>query len=103
MSRLLLEKANIEVNKLLNWFCPQRYCPLIPRRPKLSNQRLNFSFSGLNLVINEISLKIIGTGLKEESIKFIDVIFDESATWKHDIIHINKIISKSLFAIHLSK
>jgi len=100
-TRLLLEKANIEVNKLFNWFYANRLS-LNPQKTKfiiIKPSKAKFEFSGLNLLINGTPLERIGKEYKEESTQFLGVLFDESLTWKHHINHINKTISKSLFAI----
>ena len=54
--RLLLEKANIEANKLCNWFCANRLS-LNPQKTKfiiIKPSKAKFEFSGLNLLINGI-------------------------------------------------
>jgi len=73
--RLLLETANIEANKLFNWFCADsqktKFIIIKPLKAK-------FEFSGLNLFINGIPLERIGKGYKEESTMFLGAIFEES-------------------------
>jgi hypothetical protein len=99
--KTLFEKTNIETNKLFNWFCANRLS-LNPQKTKfiiIKPSKAKFDFSGLNILINGIPLERIGVGLNEESSKFLGVILDDSLTWKHHINHINKKISKSLFAI----
>ena len=99
--KILFEKANIETNKLFNWFCANRLS-LNPQKTKfiiIKPSKAKFDLNGLNLLINGIPLERIGVGCKEESSKFLGVILDESLTWKQHINHINKKISKSLFAI----
>ena len=64
---------------------------------KLSKAKFELMF--LNLIINGIPLERTGKWYKEENTNFLSVIFDELLTWKYHLIHINKNISKSLFAI----
>ena len=98
--KILFEKANIETNKLFNWFCANRLS-LNPQKTKfiiIKPSKAKFDLNGLNLLINGIPLERIGVGCKESS-KFLGVILDESLTWKQHINHINTKITKSLFAI----
>jgi len=74
----LFEKADIETNKLFNWFCTNRL--------SLNHQKTKFvlikppkakrDLTGLNLLIKEISLERIGIRFKQEKPKFIRVILD---------------------------
>ena len=96
LKRLILKPINY-----LTGFAPTD-CHLTPKKTKfiiIKPSKAKFDFSGLNILINGIPLEWIGVGLNEESSKFLGVILDDSLTWKHHINHINKKISKSLFAI----
>jgi len=91
--RLLLEKANIEDNKLFNWFCTNRLSQQKTKFIIIKPSKAKFEFNGLNLLTNGLSLERVGKEYREERTKFLGVIFDESLTWKHHINHINKKIT----------
>ena len=93
--------ANSLVDKLYTWFCANKLSlnagktKYIVIRPKHKKCNLDH----LILSINGIPLQRIGEGCSETSTKFLGIYLDESLSWKAHISHINKKISRALFAI----
>ena len=97
----LFDKANIEINKLYNWFSSNRLCLnagktryMIIRSP--CNKR---DLTGHNLYINDTAISRIGNNLTEETTKFPGIYFDEYLTLKQHLKYVTNRISCSLFMI----
>ncbi len=97
----LFDKANIEINKLYNWFCSNRLC-LNARKTKymiIRSQRNKCDLTGHNVYINDIAISRIGNNLTKETTNFLGIYFDEYLTCKHHLKYTNNRISSSLFMI----
>ncbi len=99
--KTLYDRANVEINKLYQWFCANKL--------SLNAKKTNFivlrspwqkcNFDGLSLHINGVQLSQIGKDFNEPSIKFLGVYIDEHLSWKHHLSHINSKIARSLFML----
>ena len=97
----LYEMANIELNKLYEWFCANMLS-LNPSKTKFIVMRTPNNppnANGLKLCINGTPLDQIGTHSGDKSTKFLGLHIDELLSWKSHIAHINKKISHAIFVI----
>ena len=97
----LYKKAQIETNKLFNWFCANKLS-LNPGKTKyivLRPQHRQCDLNKYTLLVNGSPLNRIGKNCKETSIKFLGIYIDESLSWKPHISHVNSKISRALFSI----
>ena len=99
--RNLFAVSNIEINKLYEWFCANRLS-LNPSKTKfilIRTPQQPCNPLGLTISINGTSLSQIGGHSEEKCTKFLGLYIDEHLTWNYHINHINKKISRSLFAL----
>jgi len=101
----LFANANLEVNKLFNWFCANRLS-LNPTKTKFivirtSNNPPNKTEQ--KLFINGTPLAQIGSNFSENSTKFLGLHIDEFLSWKNHLAQINKKIAYALFMIKQTK
>ena len=97
----LFRKANTDMHALFEWFCANRLS-LNPKKTKYILFRPLSSHcdtTGMNIHIGSSQLERIGSEFNEVSTKFLGLWIDEHLTWKHHIAHVNKKISRTLFAI----
>ena len=97
----LFTNANVEVNKLFNWFCANRLS-LNPTKTKalvISNSNNPVNSVDQQLYINGTPLTQIGSNFHEKSTKFLGLHLDDILSWKHHLAHINRKISYALFMI----
>ena len=101
----LYNKANLHINSLYVWFCANKlslnasktkYIVLRPKHKKCS-------FENLKLAINGLPLNRIGLNCDESSAKFLGIHIDEHLTWQHHVDHVNRKISRAMFAIRQVK
>ena len=84
---ILLHDANIEMNKLYNWFCANKLS-LNANKTKFMVFRspyLKCDFLNHHIEVNGTRLTRVGTNCSEQSVKFLGVIMDEFVSWKHHI------------------
>ena len=101
----LYHNANLEINKLYNWFCANKLSLnaiktkyIVIREPYDKSD-----ITGLSLSINGVPLSQIGNAYGEKSTKFIGIYIDEFLTWNYHLTHINNRISRALFMIRQTK
>jgi hypothetical protein len=101
----LFANANVEVNKLFDWFCANRLS-LNPTKTKFLVLRTTNNPSNTieqKLFINGTSLTQIGSNFCEKSTKFLGLHIDEFLSWKNHLAQVNKKISYALFMIKQAK
>jgi hypothetical protein len=97
----LYHNANIQINKLFNWFCAIKLSlnagktNYIVIRPK----HMRCNLTGHDMFIQNTKLNRIDNDCDERAIKCLGLYIDENLTWKYHLTNINKKISNSLFAI----
>ncbi len=92
----LFAKANIEANKLFNWFCANKLS-LNAKKTKyvvIKPPHKSYNFDNLSVIINDTEITRIGNDCVETSMKFLGIYIDESLSWKMHIANINCKISK---------
>ena len=97
----LYARANIEINKLFNWFCANRLS-LNANKTRyivIKPPSKNINLGGHSIKINSTVLSRIGNNCKDESIKFLGIHIDESLSWNKHIKSINSKIARALFSI----
>jgi hypothetical protein len=97
--------ANIEINKLYDWFCANKLS-LNPKKTKyihITPPRMNISTHSHVIKIQEIVLDKICKGSEEKSTKFLGIKIDENLSWCDHIKHINTKISRAIFTIRQCK
>ena len=95
----LYKRANLELNKLYNWFCANKLA-LNAGKTKyivIRHPQTKVNLNGYNLLINGTALNRVGANCTEKSIKFLGVYIDEFLTWKHHIGQINSKVARALF------
>jgi len=101
----LFVNANLEVNKLFNWFCANRLS-LNPTKTKflvLRTPNNPPNTTEQKLFINGTPLAQIGSNFTEQSTKFLGLHLDEFLSWKNHLAQINKKIAYALFMIKQTK
>ena len=97
----LFENANAHMNELYMWFCANKlslnagktkYIVIRPKQKKCK-------FDNLKLEIKGMPLQRIGEDCPEQSTKFLGIYLDEFLNWKAHISHLNRKLSRALFAI----
>ncbi len=102
---ILFQTANIQINKLFEWFCSNRLSlnasktKYIVIRPK----HIRDSLLERNIYIGDTKLSRIGNDCTEKSVKFLGILIDENLTWNDHVSHVNKKISRALFSINQTK
>ena len=92
-------QANIAMNDLFQWFCANRLS-LNPNKTKYIRPSHKYlDLTGLEICIDNVPLKQIGSNYDEKSTKCLGLNIDESLTWKYHVQNINNKISRSLFSI----
>jgi len=97
----LFTKSNTEMHKLYEWFCANRLS-LNPSKTKfivIKTPQQSCDFTDLTILINNTPLSQIGSQSKEKFTKFLGLYIDEHLSWNYHVNHINKKISRSLFAL----
>jgi hypothetical protein len=97
----LFSNANIQLNKLYEWFCANRLS-LNPNKTKfiiLKTPNSSLNTTGLELCIDGIPLTQIGVNFTEKSTKFLGLHIDETLSWRPHLSEINKKISYAIFVI----
>ena len=99
----LFEEANIELNKLADWF-KANMLTLNTSKTKyilFRHKSLAVNFSNITLKIENETIDRIGAGCQEESFKFVGIHLDEFLSWE---VHSRKIRTKISGAVYaLSK
>ena len=102
---VLYRDANKHINDLYYWFCANKlalnasktkYIILRSKYKKTSIEKLTLSINGTQLIR-------IGDDCEETSAKFLGIYIDEHLTWQKHINHVNRKISRAMFAIKQTK
>ena len=102
---VLYRDANKHINGLYYWFCANKlalnasntkYIILRSKYKKTSLEKLTLSINGTQLIR-------IGDDCEETSAKFLGIYIDEHLTWQKHINHVNRKISRAMFAIKQTK
>ena len=97
----LYKNANVEINKLYQWFCANKLSlnatktKYIVIRPK--NKKWNLEQH--SILIKDTQLTRIGNDCKDQCFKFLGLHIDEALTWQKHIKSINSKIARALFSI----
>ena len=97
----LFAEANLEVNKLYNWFCANKLS-LNAKKTKYTvikphSKRCNLA--DMSLKIDGTQLTRIGNDCEETSTKFLGIHIDDSLSWKNHISNVNSKMARAIFAI----
>ena len=101
----LFTNANCHMNALYTWLCANtlslnacetKYIAISPKQRKCK-------FDNLKLDIKGMPLQRIGEDCHEQSTKFLGIYLDAFLNWKADISHLNRKLSRALFAIKQNK
>ena len=97
----LFTAANIEINRLYNWFCANSLS-LNANKTKyiiIKPSHKSCDLNNMSVQINGIDLTRIGKDCEETSTKFLGIYIDDSLSWKHHIANVNSKMSRAIFAI----
>ena len=97
----LFEMANIELNKLADWFKANRLTLNTSKTKYIlfRHKNLAVNFSKITLKIENETIDRIGAGCQEESFKFVGIHLDEFLSWEFHSRKIRAKISGAVYAL----
>ena len=99
--RNLFNEANIELEKLSDWFKANKLTLNVSKTKYIlfRKKSQNINFSDLKLTIDDEQIDRIGHGCREESFKFVGIHLDELLTWDFHAKHVYSKVANAVFAL----
>ena len=98
-------RANHAMASLYDWFCVNRLS-LNPNKTKyivFNPHKRHLNQEHLDIHIDNVPLKQIGTHSAEKNTEFLGLYMDENLSWKFHLNQVNSKISRALFSIKQAK